>query len=86
MPYPHAADGHQLMNAQKLVTAGAAELVLDQELTGKRLARIVRRLVMNEHQLHRMAVRSRLAARPLAADRVARSIERLAGAPPVART
>jgi len=85
VPYPHAADGHQLTNAQKLVAAGAAELVLDEELTGKRLARIVRRLVMNEHQLHRMAVRSRLVARPLAADRVARSIERLAGAPPLAR-
>jgi UDP-N-acetylglucosamine--N-acetylmuramyl-(pentapeptide) pyrophosphoryl-undecaprenol N-acetylglucosamine transferase len=84
VPYPHAADDHQLRNAEKLVAVGAAELVLDEELTGKRLARVVRRLVMNEHQLRRMAVRSRMVARPSAAERVASSIERLAGAPAAA--
>ena len=83
VPYPHAADNHQQLNAEKMVAVGAAELIRDEELTGKRLARVVRRLVMNEHQLRRMAVRSRLMARPAAAERVARSIERLAGVPPV---
>jgi UDP-N-acetylglucosamine--N-acetylmuramyl-(pentapeptide) pyrophosphoryl-undecaprenol N-acetylglucosamine transferase len=81
VPYPHAADQHQLKNAEKLVSVGAAEMILDQELTGKRLARVVRRLVMSDHQLRRMAVRARMVARPEAADRVARSIERLAGVP-----
>jgi UDP-N-acetylglucosamine--N-acetylmuramyl-(pentapeptide) pyrophosphoryl-undecaprenol N-acetylglucosamine transferase len=79
VPYPHAADDHQVANADKLVNLEAAEMVRDEELTGKRLARVVRRLVMSEHQLRRMAVRARLAARPDASLRVARAIERLAG-------
>ena len=79
VPYPHATDDHQRKNAEKLVSVGAAEMVLDEELTGKRLARVVRRLVMSDNQLRRMAVRARMMARPEAADRVARSIERLAG-------
>ncbi len=82
VPYPHAADDHQSMNAEKLVQVGAAEMIKDEELTGKRLARIVRRLVMSEHQLRRMAVRARLMARPDAAERVAAAIERLAGVVP----
>jgi len=82
VPYPHAADDHQVMNAEKLVQVGAAEMIKDEELTGKRLARIIRRLVMSEHQVRRMAVRARLMARPDAADRVARAIERLAGVTP----
>jgi UDP-N-acetylglucosamine--N-acetylmuramyl-(pentapeptide) pyrophosphoryl-undecaprenol N-acetylglucosamine transferase len=80
VPYPHAADDHQHWNAEKLVSLGAAELMTDDQLTGKRLARVVRRLVMNPHHLRRMAVRSRVLARPDAALRVAQSIERLAGA------
>ncbi len=85
VPYPHAADDHQVMNAEKLVALGAAEMIRDEEMTGKRLSRIVRRLVMSEHQLRRMAVRARLMARPDAAARVAQAIERLAGAPPANR-
>jgi UDP-N-acetylglucosamine--N-acetylmuramyl-(pentapeptide) pyrophosphoryl-undecaprenol N-acetylglucosamine transferase len=78
VPYPHSTDDHQLLNAEKMLSLGAAEMVRDEELTGKRLARVVRRLVMSSHQLRRMGVRARLAARPQAADRVARAIERLA--------
>jgi UDP-N-acetylglucosamine--N-acetylmuramyl-(pentapeptide) pyrophosphoryl-undecaprenol N-acetylglucosamine transferase len=85
VPYPHAADDHQVANAEKLLNLEAAEMIRDEELTGKRLARIVRRLVMSEHQLKRMAVRARLAARPDAAERVARAIARLAGIEPETR-
>jgi UDP-N-acetylglucosamine--N-acetylmuramyl-(pentapeptide) pyrophosphoryl-undecaprenol N-acetylglucosamine transferase len=85
VPYPHAADDHQVANAEKLLNLKAAEMIRDEELTGKRLARIVRRLVMSEHQLKRMAVRARLAARPDAAERVARAIARLAGIEPGTR-
>jgi UDP-N-acetylglucosamine--N-acetylmuramyl-(pentapeptide) pyrophosphoryl-undecaprenol N-acetylglucosamine transferase len=79
VPYPHAADDHQFWNAEKLVSFGAAERILDDELTGKRLARVVRRLVMNPNHLRRMAVRARVLSRPQAAERIAQSIERLAG-------
>jgi UDP-N-acetylglucosamine--N-acetylmuramyl-(pentapeptide) pyrophosphoryl-undecaprenol N-acetylglucosamine transferase len=79
VPYPHAADDHQRWNAEKLKSVGAAELIADDQLTGRRLARVVRRLVMNPNHLRRMAMRSRIQARPHAAERVASAIERLAG-------
>ncbi|MGD8397206.1 MAG: undecaprenyldiphospho-muramoylpentapeptide beta-N-acetylglucosaminyltransferase [Candidatus Eiseniibacteriota bacterium] len=79
VPYPHAADDHQRWNAEKLVQHGAAVSIADEELTGKRLARVVRRLVLSPNHLHRMAVQARILARPEAALRVAESVERLAG-------
>jgi UDP-N-acetylglucosamine:LPS N-acetylglucosamine transferase len=39
VPYPFAADDHQRANAQVLVRAGAAEMILDRELTPLRLAK-----------------------------------------------
>jgi len=38
IPYPHAADDHQQRNARRLVAAGAAEMIDEQELNGERLA------------------------------------------------
>ncbi|MBT8342071.1 MAG: undecaprenyldiphospho-muramoylpentapeptide beta-N-acetylglucosaminyltransferase, partial [Desulfatitalea sp.] len=34
VPYPHAADDHQTSNAQALVAAGAAEMIIQSELNG----------------------------------------------------
>ena len=39
VPYPHATDDHQLANATELRDAGAAQIVLDQELSAEDLAR-----------------------------------------------
>lgn len=39
IPYPHAADNHQVFNAEVFVKAGAAEMILEHELTGSLLAR-----------------------------------------------
>jgi UDP-N-acetylglucosamine--N-acetylmuramyl-(pentapeptide) pyrophosphoryl-undecaprenol N-acetylglucosamine transferase len=38
IPYPHAADDHQLDNAEQLATRGAAEVWLQRDLAPKRLA------------------------------------------------
>ena len=38
VPYPHATGGHQEANARALERAGAAEVVLDRDLTPGRLA------------------------------------------------
>ena len=35
VPYPHATDDHQLANATELRDAGAAQIVLDQELSAE---------------------------------------------------
>ena len=38
VPYPYAADDHQRRNAEVLTAAGAAETILDADLTAERLA------------------------------------------------
>ena len=45
VPYPHATDDHQLANATELRDAGAAQIVLDQELSAEDLARRIETLV-----------------------------------------
>jgi UDP-N-acetylglucosamine--N-acetylmuramyl-(pentapeptide) pyrophosphoryl-undecaprenol N-acetylglucosamine transferase len=71
VPYPHAADDHQRHNAEALVRAGAAILILDRELDGERLAAALRPLLADAGARARMAAAARNAGRPDAAARVA---------------
>ena len=71
VPYPHAADDHQRHNAEALVRAGAALLILDHELDGERLAAALHPLLADAGARARMASAARLAGRPDAAERVA---------------
>lgn len=45
VPFPHAVHDHQQINAQALEAQGAAEVLLDEECDGPRLASSVRRLL-----------------------------------------
>jgi UDP-N-acetylglucosamine--N-acetylmuramyl-(pentapeptide) pyrophosphoryl-undecaprenol N-acetylglucosamine transferase len=80
VPYPHASDDHQRRNAEILVTAGAAEMILDRELTGERLASALRALAADPQRRATMRARARALGRPDAAERVAEECVRLAGA------
>lgn len=71
VPFPYAADDHQLRNAEALVRAGAARMVLDHELTGERLYREVMELASEPERLASMGRAARKFARPGAAQRVA---------------
>jgi UDP-N-acetylglucosamine--N-acetylmuramyl-(pentapeptide) pyrophosphoryl-undecaprenol N-acetylglucosamine transferase len=77
VPYPHAADDHQRLNAEVLVAAGAAEMILDRELTGSRLAAALERLVRDPARRAAMAAGAHALARPEAAERVADECQRL---------
>ncbi|MCC6850215.1 MAG: undecaprenyldiphospho-muramoylpentapeptide beta-N-acetylglucosaminyltransferase [Deltaproteobacteria bacterium] len=79
VPYPHAADDHQRANAEALVYAGAARMILDREATGQRLAEEVRELIAAPATLGEMRRRMRQFARPDAADRVLDVIAPLVG-------
>jgi UDP-N-acetylglucosamine--N-acetylmuramyl-(pentapeptide) pyrophosphoryl-undecaprenol N-acetylglucosamine transferase len=79
VPFPFAADDHQLRNAEALAAAGAARLVPDAEFDGKRLFEEVRRLLSEGHVLDRMGEAARRFARPGAAGRAADLLEQLAG-------
>lgn len=77
VPYPHAADDHQRANAEALVRAGAARVVLDHQATGARLAEEVRDLLGTPDLLPEMRQRVRQFARPDAAERVLAVVDEL---------
>ena len=85
IPYPHAADDHQVVNASNLVDRGAASMILDRELSGERLAKEIAHLLSDRQTLSRMSANARTFARPDAAERIARSLVRWAAGRKAAR-
>jgi UDP-N-acetylglucosamine--N-acetylmuramyl-(pentapeptide) pyrophosphoryl-undecaprenol N-acetylglucosamine transferase len=75
VPLPHAADEHQLRNAEAMQRAGAAKLVLDRDMDGGRLFEEVGKLRSNPQLLATMGERARTFAHPNAARRAAEVLE-----------
>ncbi len=67
IPYPFATHGHQEWNANELMRAGAAEVILEPELTGARLAQRIGALLSDSARRTAMALASRALGRPYAA-------------------
>lgn len=63
IPFPFAADDHQRRNAEALQQAGSARMILQQELTGERLAREVNELVAAPERITQMEHAGRRLAR-----------------------
>jgi UDP-N-acetylglucosamine--N-acetylmuramyl-(pentapeptide) pyrophosphoryl-undecaprenol N-acetylglucosamine transferase len=80
VPYPHATENHQEANARELVAAGAAQLLLDADLSPSALAAAILSLVDAGERRRAMAVAARAWSRPDAADRIAALAAELAGA------
>lgn len=78
VPLPFAADDHQRRNAETLVDAGAARMVLDREMTGTRLFEEIENLRQNREELERMRCHVRQFAKPGAAERAAQVLEEAA--------
>lgn len=70
VPYPYAADDHQRHNAMALQRQGAAQVILDAELTGARLYEVLEPLLSKPELLQQQAARSRALGRPQAADAI----------------
>jgi UDP-N-acetylglucosamine--N-acetylmuramyl-(pentapeptide) pyrophosphoryl-undecaprenol N-acetylglucosamine transferase len=64
IPYPHAADNHQLYNAHWLVECGAARLMRQDELSPSRLAQVLDDLIHQPTQRLYMACAARQNAQP----------------------
>lgn len=75
VPYPHAVDDHQAVNARFLAGAGAAILLSQADLTPERLTEIRQ---LRRPQLAQMAERARERARPAAVADVAAHCAELA--------
>lgn len=78
VPLPFAADDHQRRNAEVLVNADAARMVVDREMNGARLFREMESLRENREELEAMRGRVRQFARPGAAERAAEILEEAA--------
>ncbi len=71
IPFPHATDNHQEVNAMALVNAGAALMFRQSELTGQQLAEQIRLLKDNPDKRRQMEKKAGLAGRPEAAKELA---------------
>ena len=77
IPFPLAADDHQRKNAEALQAAGAARMILQQDLNGDRLAAEIEKLVQDPQELDRMEEASRKLAHGDAAVAAVDMIEEL---------
>ncbi|HZT70584.1 MAG TPA: undecaprenyldiphospho-muramoylpentapeptide beta-N-acetylglucosaminyltransferase [Terriglobia bacterium] len=85
VPYPSAADQHQLQNARALEAAGAARVIEQRDLTPDLLVESVMGLLSDAGKLSAMEQRARSLASPGAAGRIADLIEELCRKPRHAR-
>ena len=70
VPYPYAAADHQRHNAMALQRQGAAQVILDADLTGARLYEVLEPLLWKPELLRQQAAQSRRLGRPQAADAI----------------
>ncbi len=70
IPYPYAADNHQELNARSMVQAGAALMLVERELDGKRLADLILTLARDTERLARMEQAASRVGRPEAAREI----------------
>lgn len=58
IPYPFAAHNHQRINAEYLKSVGTAEVILESDLTGEKLAEKIRYFMYNKDRLREMSKKS----------------------------
>ncbi len=81
VPYPYAADDHQRLNALAMQRQGAAQVILETQLSGTHLYEALRRLLTHPEDLRRQAAHSRRLGRPQAADEIVTACLQLVGLP-----
>jgi len=70
IPFPYAANNHQEKNAEVLVKAGAAEMILEKNLNGKFLAETIYRLYHNPKKIREMEKNSKKIGNARAAEEI----------------
>lgn len=81
VPFPHAANDHQVFNAEALAAAGGAVCLRQDVATPERLAGELARLLGDDAARSAMADRCRARGRPTAAHDIAADLLDLAGIP-----
>ena len=75
VPFPQAADDHQRKNAEAMVTAGAARMLLEDEITPERLQGTLIEMLEDRAGLERMSEAARKLAHPDASSRIAKMVK-----------
>lgn len=70
VPYPHHADRHQELNARSFVKAGAAEIIMNGDLSGGSLAEKIAEISSDPEKLKRMREESARMGKPDAAEKI----------------
>jgi len=78
VPFPQAADDHQRKNAEVLAAAGAARMLLEEELTPERLKQTLAGMLADRQGLERMSAEARKLAHPDASHRIAKMVRAMA--------
>ena len=79
IPFGRATDSHQLRNAQEMVKANAAKLIVESELTAGRLSNEIFSLLDSPRQIEQLATNARSLGKPTAARDIVDLIEQAAG-------
>jgi UDP-N-acetylglucosamine--N-acetylmuramyl-(pentapeptide) pyrophosphoryl-undecaprenol N-acetylglucosamine transferase len=77
IPFPYAADNHQMLNAADLASDGAAEIIVEKELTGELLSEKIEHYMHQPDALETMAARARRYGKPEAAKNLVDDCYRL---------
>jgi UDP-N-acetylglucosamine--N-acetylmuramyl-(pentapeptide) pyrophosphoryl-undecaprenol N-acetylglucosamine transferase len=77
IPFPHAADNHQKLNARAICNRGAAEMILQKNLSGKILADKIIQLALNRQKLTQMGKTARQLGKPEAAATIVENCYRI---------
>ncbi|VEN75286.1 UDP-N-acetylglucosamine--N-acetylmuramyl-(pentapeptide) pyrophosphoryl-undecaprenol N-acetylglucosamine transferase [Candidatus Desulfarcum epimagneticum] len=79
VPFPFAADNHQVLNAMSMKEKGAAEIIFQDDLTGPRIYEMIKSYQSDRRPLLEMAKKAGETGRPEAADRIVEDCLRLTG-------
>lgn len=77
IPLPTAADDHQRKNAEAMQNAGAAKMILQRDLNGKKIAEEIRALAANPDEIEPMHAAAKGLGRADAAERTADIIQKI---------
>lgn len=77
IPFPYAADNHQMLNAADLAKDGAAEIIVEKELNSKLLSQKIEHYRDHPQALEDMAARARRYGKPEAAKNIVDDCYRL---------
>ena len=77
IPFPYAADNHQVLNAGTLAEDGAAEMIIEKDLNGKILSEKINNYAAHPAELKNMSARAKQLSKPDAAKNIVDDCYRL---------